>query len=138
MFETAELGRKVSKTKFKQKAMKLRESLLVAQGKLREAPFPVIVLFAGVDGAGKGETVNLLNEWMDPRWIHTRSFGSRTKQERKQPRFWRYWRDLPPKGHIGILLSAWYSEPVLERVYGETDGDGFDERLDEIVAANLE
>jgi thymidylate kinase len=25
------------------------------------------VVIGGVDGAGKGETVNLLNEWMDPR-----------------------------------------------------------------------
>ena len=35
----------------------------------------MIVLFAGVDGAGKSESVNLLNEWMDPRWIVTRAYG---------------------------------------------------------------
>ena len=34
----------------------------------------MIVLFAGVDTAGKGETANLLNEWMDPRWIVTRGY----------------------------------------------------------------
>ena len=28
-----------------------------------------------MDGAGRGETVNLLNEWMDPRHILTQAFG---------------------------------------------------------------
>jgi thymidylate kinase len=27
----------------------------------------VIILINGIEGAGKGETVKLLNEWMDPR-----------------------------------------------------------------------
>ena len=37
----------------------------------RMAVSRLIVLIGGVDGAGKGETVNLLNEWMDPRHIRT-------------------------------------------------------------------
>ena len=44
------------------------------QRQLREAGrSSVIVLFGGVDGAGKSESVNLLNEWMDPRWLVTRA-----------------------------------------------------------------
>ena len=46
-----------------------RNCSTVQQELRKAASFPVIVLFAGVDTAGKGETVNLLNEWMDPRWI---------------------------------------------------------------------
>jgi AMP-polyphosphate phosphotransferase len=56
MFETAELERTVSKKIFKERVPPLRESLLVAQQELKSAGFPVIVLFGGVDGAGKGET----------------------------------------------------------------------------------
>ena len=78
----------------------------------------MIVIFAGVDGAGKGETVNLLNEWMDPRWIVTRAYGEPSDEESERPEYWRYWRDLPPKGRIGLFLSSWYSRPVLDRVYG--------------------
>ena len=83
----------------------------------------MILLFAGVDGAGKGETTNLLNEWMDPRWIVTRAYAEPSQEERERPEFWRYWRDLPGDGELGIFLSAWYSRPLLDRVYGKISDD---------------
>ncbi len=61
MFETAELGAKISREEFDAAAPPLRLDLLALQEKLREAGFPVLVLFAGVDGAGKSECINLLN-----------------------------------------------------------------------------
>ena len=78
--------------------------------------FPVIVLVNGVDGAGKGETVNLLNEWMDPRHVRSRAFGPRTAEERARPPMWRFWRALPPKGKIGVLFGNWYTDPINGRV----------------------
>jgi polyphosphate kinase 2 (PPK2 family) len=48
--------------------------------------------------------------------------------------FWRYWRDLPPAGRTGIFLKAWYSEPFLQRVYGETSQEKFDHALSRILA----
>jgi polyphosphate:AMP phosphotransferase len=134
MFETAELGQKVSKDEYRKREPVLRGQLLEAQADLREAGFPVIVLFAGVDGAGKGETTNVLNAWMDPRFIVTRAFDAPTTEEFERPYFWRFWRDLPPKGRLGIFLSAWYSDPLLERVHGKTEDAAFDRRLDEIVS----
>ena len=125
MFEAAELGRTISKEEFKRRAPKLRMELLESQRQLTEARFPVIVVFAGVDGAGKGETVNLLNEWMDPRWIVTRAFGEPSDEESERPEYWRYWRDLPRKGRIGLFLSSWYSRPILDRVYRRNGTAGF-------------
>jgi len=133
MFEAAELGRKVPKDEFDKAAPKLRMELLALQQRLRLADFPVVIVFAGVDGAGKHETVNLLNEWMDPRWIITHAYGKPSEEESERPEFWRYWRDLPPRGKIGIFLSSWYSRPVLERVHGKVDQALFDEALDDVV-----
>jgi len=63
MFESAELGHKIDKETYKKEVPVLRENLLDAQYDLAEAKkFPVIILIGGVDGSGKGETVNLLNE----------------------------------------------------------------------------
>ncbi len=134
MFETAELGQKVSKKEFKERMPALREALLTAQRRLREkAEFPVIVLFAGVDGAGKSETVNVLNEWMDPRWLVTRAFGPPSQEEQERPEYWRFWRDLPSKGRIGLFLSAWYSNPLLRRVYRKSDVAEFVQDLEEVL-----
>jgi AMP-polyphosphate phosphotransferase len=117
MFEAAEVGRKMSKEAYKAQVPALRGALLDVQQRLRAAPFPVLVVFAGVDGAGKGETVNLLNAWMDPRGIVTRAFGEPSSEERERPEQWRFWRELPPRGRIGLFLSAWYSRPVVDRAY---------------------
>lgn len=133
MFEAAELGRKVSREDFDAMASTLRTELLDLQQRLREADFPVIVVFAGVDGAGKNETVNLLNEWMDPRWIVTRAYGPPSDEERERPHYWRYWRDLPPKGKMGLFLSSWYHHPFLARASGEISTAEMDEELGRIV-----
>ncbi len=134
MFETAELGREVPKAEYKKQVPLLREKLLAVQQDLRKADFPVILVFAGVDGAGKGEIVNLLSEWMDPRWLVTHAYTEPSQEEAERPEYWRYWRDLPPRGRIGIFLSSWYSTPVLDRVNNRISIPEFDEKLDRIIA----
>jgi len=135
MFRTAELGQKVPKSEFNQREPLIRQALLEVQAKLKvSSEFPVILLFAGVDGAGKGDTVNILNEWMDPRWLITRAYDKPSDEERDRPEYWRFWRDLPSNGHIGLFLSSWYSQPILRRVYEKDNEATFDDRLDRILA----
>jgi polyphosphate:AMP phosphotransferase len=133
MFEAAEVGRKLAKSDYKAQVPQLRSELLAVQQELRHASFPVIVLFAGVDTAGKGETVNVLNEWMDPRWIVTRGYTDPSSEELERPRLWRYWRDLPPRGRMAMFLSAWYSSPIRDRVAGRIGTAEFDSLLDQIA-----
>jgi polyphosphate:AMP phosphotransferase len=134
MFEAAELGQKVSKDEYKARELSLREELLATQNLLRaNSSFPVIIVFGGVDGAGKGETVNLLNTWMDPRWLVTHAFAEPSDEELERPEYWRYWRALPPRGRIGLYLSSWYSRPILDRVQDSISSNAFEERLNRIV-----
>lgn len=135
MFESAELGNKIEKPVFQKEEPKLRQALLAAQYEtLRTAKFPMILIIGGIDGAGKGETASLLNEWMDPRYIRTHAFREPTDEERERPPMWRYWRELPPRGKLGIFFQSWYSKPILGRVHDEISEDEFDRRLEEIVA----
>jgi polyphosphate:AMP phosphotransferase len=134
MFESAEIGHKIDKSLYKVEEPVLREALLDIQYELKErGTFPVVILINGVDGAGKGETVNLLNEWMDPRLISTHAFGKASDEEQERPRMWRYWRALPANGRIGILFGSWYSDPIIGRVTGELKASQLDHQLDEIV-----
>lgn len=134
MFESAELGHKIDKQSYKAQIPALREALLDAQFDLAQSrKFPVVILISGVDGAGKGETANLLNAWMDPRHIHTQAFGEPSDEEIEHPPMWRFWRALPPKGKVGIYFGSWYSEPIVKRVYGETDNEALGYSLEEIA-----
>jgi len=113
MFESAELGHKIDKKTYAEEVPDLREAMLDMQYDLKEAGnFPVIILVGGVDGAGRSEIVNLLNEWMDPRFIHTHGMGAASEEERERPRMWRFWR-------------------VLRRVYGESTQADLDSELEE-------
>ena len=133
MFESAELGHKINKATFREEEPKLRASLLDAQFDLREnGKFPVVILVSGVDGSGKGETINMLYEWMDPRYLSTLAFSAPTDEERERPYMWRYWRALPPKGRVGIFAGSWYSNPISERIFGKLSKGDLDQRMDQI------
>ena len=134
MFDSADLEHKVDKATYRREVPKLRKDLLNAQFDLgQNARFPVLVVIAGVEGAGKSETVNLLNEWMDPRHIQNVAFDQPTREDRDHPRMWRYWRALPPKGRVGILFGAWHTEPMLDRVFGRSTNADFEKRIAEIL-----
>ena len=134
MFEAAELDHKVDKAAFKAEEAELRRALLQAQRDLGERKrFPVLILIAGIEGAGKSETVHLLNEWMDPRFIEVTGFAIPTEEEAAHPPNWRFWKALPPKGRIGVFFGAWQTMPILERVLGNLGPDGFAARMEEIM-----
>ncbi|MFW3895864.1 polyphosphate:AMP phosphotransferase [Pseudomonas putida CSV86] len=119
MFESAEIGHSIDKETYDAEVPALREALLEAQFELKQqARFPVIVLINGIEGAGKGETVKLLNEWMDPRLIEVRTFDQQTDEELARPPAWRYWRALPAKGRMGVFFGNWYSQMLQGRVHG--------------------
>ena len=133
MFESAELGHSTGKAEYEAEVPLLRAELLDAQFDLRElAECAVVVLINGVDAAGKGETVNLLGEWLDPRHLVIRAFDSPSDEARQRPPMWRFWRSLPPKGRIGILFGNWYHEPIQQRAGRQMKASRLDQRLDEI------
>ncbi len=133
MFESAEIGHKIDKATYKAAVPALRAALLEAQVNLQEnKKIPVVVLISGQDGAGKGETINVLYEWMDPRFISTLAFSMASDEERERPPMWRYWRSLPPKGRVGIFAGSWYSDPIRQRILEEVSLKELDAQADQI------
>ena len=133
MLESAEIGHKVPKRVYAREEPKLRELLLNAQFDLSQSGRgPLLLVISGVEGGGRGETANKLTEWMDPRHIHVVAFGPRAPEEAARPPAWRYWRSLPPKGKIGILMNAWYNESMLAHVQGKIDADQVNTRVQAI------
>ncbi len=134
MFESASLAHHIDKAAYRRAEPKLREALLNAQYDLKQdGRFSVLILIAGVEGAGKGETVNLLNEWMDPRHIEVSGFAEPSDEESERPRVWRYWRALPPKGKVGIFFGAWHTQPIVDRATGHISAGRFDQYIGEIL-----
>jgi len=136
MFEDAELGHAVDKATYDARVPALRSALLSAQFALKDLrTFPVVLLVGGIEGAGRGETVNALTSWLDPRHVEVNGLGDPSDEELERPRYWRFWRALPPKGKIGIFFGSWYTYPILRAALanGQARWARLDRRIDEIV-----
>ncbi len=125
MFETLEVGKRIKKSEFNRLQLPLRHQLLQAQFELAGNGYPVVIVVAGLDGAGKGSLVHRLNEWMDPRGIRTNTYWEHSDEEEERPFFYRFWRRLPPRGQIGIFLGSWYTQPAQAAVNRTMAGEEF-------------
>lgn len=131
MFENAEVDHHVSKEEFDAQLEPLRAELMKAQlAMLDGRKQGVVVVIAGVDAAGKSETVQLINSWLDPRHVRTLAFGEPTDEERERPLLWRYWRMLPPRGSMGIFFDSWYDYGLHGRAYGELSIGALDHEIE--------
>jgi polyphosphate:AMP phosphotransferase len=126
MFEVVELGQTLDKANFKAQEAEIRASLLEAQRELKKKNIPMLLIIAGVEGAGKGEVVDRLNKWFDSRNIETHAFWDESEEERERPDEWRFWKRLPARGHIGIMFGGWYWTPL----YAHTSKATRDSELD--------
>ncbi len=132
MFETAVLGRSLAKADYDAQVADLRTQLLRAQHELAQADFPVLVLLEGIEGAGKGKTLNLLHAWLDTRYLATHAYTTRTREERQRPEYWRYWRDQPAAGRIAIFVGSWYTRPLRQRAQGKINESELESALVQI------
>lgn len=131
MFESAEIDHKLSSKDYKQEVPGLREALLKAQYQLLEnCDKSVLIIVGGVEGAGKGDTINLLSGWLDARHLDVHALGGPpSDEESHRPDYYRYFRRLPPKGKIGVHFGSWHSQPILRYALGEITRSEMDAAL---------
>ena len=125
MLDEAVRGERVDKSTYEAALPQLRVDLLNAQYDLRSAPFAAVVVVAGDDRGGANDTVNILHEWMDSRYLDTTVFRELTQDELERPRFWRTWMALPAKGRTGIWAGG-----VLRVINHRLDGNINDNELE--------
>ena len=105
---------RMPKRTYQFRASRLREQLVQLQVDLKHAPFKVLLILAGPEGAGRGNLLNTLAEWLDPRGVETFSYHPPTGSEQAHPHQWRFWRALPGIGRIGLYAGSWYTETLRE------------------------
>lgn len=133
MFESAEIGHRVAKKDYEAQVPELRKELLDAQyNLLNSKKVAIAIVAAGVDGAGKGDTINLLQAWLDPRHMRAHGISRPTDEEQSRPEFWRFWRLLPPKGKVNAFMGSWYTAPIVDRAFKRTKNTHLDSSMERI------
>jgi AMP-polyphosphate phosphotransferase len=120
---------RMPKREYEQRVPALREALVQLQVALQRASFPVLLVITGDDASGKGDLVNTLNGWLDPRGLETFAFHDATDEERERPPMWRYWRSLPPRGRMAIYVGGWHADAWEAAAQDRAGLKRFDERL---------
>ncbi len=113
MFDEVIQGAKLSKTAFAKLEPGLR---LKAQIELRrKSERAVLVILAGDDRIGCNEVYDLLHEWLDARHLVSRTFAGPTADALERPELYRFIRELPPAGKVGIHFGGWPAATLLVR-----------------------
>jgi polyphosphate:AMP phosphotransferase len=78
----------------------------------------VVLVFEGMDAAGKGGAIRRVVAALDPREYEIHSIAAPDSFELRHPYLWRFWQRLPKPGGITIFDRSWYGRVLVERVEG--------------------
>lgn len=120
MLEKIDLSKTMDKKEYKKRMEVLGSKLARLQRELKSCNIPVMIVFEGFGGAGKGTQINHLIEPMDPRGFTVYSTQAETQEEQYHPFLWRFWNKTPEKGRIAIFDRSWYGKLLVERYEKKT------------------
>jgi len=78
----------------------------------------VLVVFEGMDAAGKGGAIRRVAGALDARQYRIIPIAAPTQEELAQPYLWRFWRQVPRFGRVTVFDRSWYGRVLVERVEG--------------------
>lgn len=96
------------------------EMLAVLQDKfLAQGRHALLLIFQAMDGAGKDGTIKHVMSGVDPQGCKVTNFKRPSEKELKHDYLWRFIRELPERGQIGIFNRSYYEEVLVSRVHSE-------------------
>lgn len=134
MLEKIDLDRKTGKKEYKEAMKALEPRLGLLQRRCKAAGIPVILVFEGMGGAGKGIQINRLIQSLDPRGFDVYACNRSTEEERLRPFLWRYWIKTPAKGRIAIFDRSWYRSVQVDCFDGLTPREKLPDAFQDILS----
>lgn len=132
MLELIDLSKKLSKEVYQETFPELEARLGACQRAALEAGVPVIVVFEGLDAAGKGSLINRMSQALDPRGFSVHPISAPNEIERYYPWMWRFRSILPRDGHLAIFDRSWYGRVLVERIEERISRRQWEEAYDDI------
>jgi polyphosphate kinase 2 len=98
--------------------IKLQIELLKLQAHVKATGERIAVVFEGRDGAGKGGTIKVVTEHLNPRSVRVVALSKPSPEEAGQWYFQRYVKEMPSAGEIVLFDRSWYNRSMVEPVMG--------------------
>ncbi len=92
----------------------MEQDMLYAQDR-----WSLLLIFQAMDAAGKDGTIKHVMSRVNPQGCEVHSFKQPSAEELSHDFLWRYSKDAPARGRIGIFNRSYYEEALVVRVHQE-------------------
>ena len=118
LIDELDLGLALDKKAYKKRCEAAQIRLFQLSNSKAFRKHALVVAFEGHDAAGKGGAIRRVAFALDPRQYRIHPIAAPTDEEKARPYLWRFWRRIPPLGHVAIFDRTWYGRVLVERVEG--------------------
>ena len=131
-FENADYSKFLSEEEYDKEKKKLEKDLHETMYELYIKKIPSILIFEGVDAAGKGGAIQRLVRNFDPRLYRVVPISKPTEYEYNYHYMKRFWDVLAEKGRMVVFDRSWYGRVLVERIEGFASEKRWKDAYDEI------
>ncbi|MFC3418799.1 phosphate--AMP phosphotransferase [Salinicoccus hispanicus] len=123
---------KIKKKEYKEILPELQSRMREIQFQLYEKKMPLVIVYEGMDAAGKGGNIKRIRESLDPTGYTVNATGAPSDIELARHYLWRFAIDTPRSGHIGFFDRSWYGRVLVERIEGFATNTEWKQAYEEI------
>ena len=133
ILQNIDLSKTISDDEYEEKKDKLQDEIAKIMYKYYQKGISQVLVFEGVDAAGKDGAIERLIKEVDPRLYKVHGISAPSKEELSRNYLWRFFTKLPKDGYIGIFSRSWYGRVMVERVEGFAKTNEWDRAYGEIL-----
>lgn len=133
IIENIDLEKTIDDEEYKEKKKTLQEEIRKVLFEFYKKDISTVLVFEGVDAAGKDGAIARLTKKVDPRLYTVHAISAPSKEELDRNYLWRFYDKLPKDGYMGIFSRSWYGRVMVERVEGFAKTNEWDRAYGEIL-----
>ena len=103
---------------YKKESLRLQYELVKLQKWVIDNNQRLLVIFEGMDTAGKSSTIKEFNNYLNPREARSVALPKPNSKELGQWYFQRHLKQIPNAGEIVFFDRSWYNRAGIEQVFG--------------------
>jgi len=109
---------KIKRDFYEEELLKLQYELVKLQKWIIDNDRRLLIIFEGMDTAGKSSTIKEFNAYLNPREARSVALPKPNSKELGQWYFQRHLKQIPNAGEIVFFDRSWYNRAGIEQIFG--------------------
>jgi len=109
---------KIKRNFYEEESFRLQHELVKLQKWIIDNDKRLLVIFEGMDTAGKSSTIKEFNSYLNPREARSVALPKPNSKELGQWYFQRHLKQIPNTGEIVFFDRSWYNRAGIEHIFG--------------------